>query len=265
MATFLLVHGAWHGAWCWERLTPLLEARGHKVVAPDLPGMGEDPTPLEDVSVEQWSEFIASAARRQDEPVILVGHSRAGIVVSQAGEYARESIAALVYLAAFLVPNGKTLEGVMRQIPARPESAGSLVMNADDTTSRIADDAVQRVFFNTTRPDLVERAKQLVGAEPMRSFTTPAHLTDARWGSIPRYYIECTEDRAIAPALQRMMQEKLPCRRAFQLSTDHSPFYSAPEALTECLDAIAADVGAVLTSASANSRLPLTSVRYARQ
>jgi pimeloyl-ACP methyl ester carboxylesterase len=57
---FLLVHGAWHGGWCWEMIAPLLEAAGHKVVAPDLPGMGHDRAPLESVSLESWAQLSAS-------------------------------------------------------------------------------------------------------------------------------------------------------------------------------------------------------------
>lgn len=251
MSTFVLVHGAWHGAWCWERVVPLLEAHGHSVIAPDLPGMGNDRTPLGAVTLEVWARFVAAIVRQQAEPVILVGHSRGGIVVSQAAEYVPDRIRTLVYLAAFLVPGGRTLLDTMRRIPPRPESKESLVFAPDQTTSTIAPDAVRRVFYNTTPDEWVARAAELSGPEPMVSFTTPLQVTDERYGLVDRVYIECTEDRAIAPPLQRLMVAEMPCREVIPMDTDHSPFYSAPDLLAAHLLAIAAKPPQVAGASSA--------------
>jgi pimeloyl-ACP methyl ester carboxylesterase len=250
MSTFILVHGAWHGAWCWQRVVPRLESHGHRVIAPDLPGMGDDKTPLGEVTLEQWARFVADIVWQQPEPVILVGHSRGGIVVSQTAEYVPDRIQTLVYLAAFLVPDGRTLLDTMRRIPPRPESKDSLVFALDQTTSMIAPDAVKRVFYNTTSDEWVTRAAMLSGPEPMTSFTTPLRVTEERYGSVDRVYIECMQDLAIAPQLQRMMIAEIPCREVITMNTDHSPFYSAPEPLAAHLMAIAA-------SRHRETRLPL--------
>lgn len=242
MATFVLIHGAWHGAWCWELLTPRLEEAGHRVIAPDLPAMGGDPAPLDQVSIESWAAFVADIVGGQRESVILVGHSRAGIVISRAAELAPANLLGLVYLAAFMVRDGQTLEEVMRQIPPRPESANSLTMAGDGRFSTIAPDAFERVFYNTSPPHLMARARALSGPEPMASFTTPLRVSEERWGRVPRFYIECSEDRAIAPDLQRRMRSALPCRRTISMSTDHSPFYSAPEELASHLRSVAEDL-----------------------
>jgi len=242
VATFLLVHGAWHGRWCWEQVTPCLERNGHKVLAPDLPGMGSDLTPLAEVSPESWAHFIADIVTGKNEPMILVGHSRAGLVISRAAELASEGLLGLVYLAAFMPLNGQTLQDLMQQIPPRPEAAGSLIIAPDGASSTIAPDAIERVFYNSTPPQLVARARALSCPEPMSSFTTPLVVSKSRMGTIPRFYIECTEDRAIAPRLQRMMQDALPCRRRFAMRTDHSPFYSAPTELADHLLAIAGEL-----------------------
>jgi pimeloyl-ACP methyl ester carboxylesterase len=241
MSTFILVHGAWHGAWCWERVVPLLESHGNRVIAPDLPGMGNDGSPLGEVTLALWAQFVAAIVGQQPEPVILVGHSRGGIVVSQAAEYVPNRIRTLVYLAAFLVPDGRTLLDIMRRIPPRPESKDSLIFAPDQTTSTIAPDAVKRVFYNTTPDEWVRRAAMLSGPEPMTSFTTPLSVTEERYGSVDRVYIACTRDRAIAPQLQRMMVAETPCREFIAMDTDHSPFYSAPDLLAAHLMAIAAN------------------------
>lgn len=239
MSTFVLIHGAWHGAWCWERVTPLLESACHRAIALELPGMGADRTPLAEVTLERWARMVAETIDAQDEPVVLVGHSRAGAVISQAAEYVPDQLASLIYLAAFLVPNGRTLLQTMQSVPPRPESEGSLVMSADGT-STIAPDAVGDIFYNTTPAHLVSRAAELVGPEPMAVFTTPLQLTPERWGKVPRDYIHCTRDRAIAPELQLKMVDALPCRRVVTMDTDHSPFYSAPEELADHLMALRA-------------------------
>jgi pimeloyl-ACP methyl ester carboxylesterase len=86
MARFVLVAGAWHGAWCWELVIPLLEARNHRAEAAELPGMGGDKTPLAGLDMMAWARAVAHVIELDLEPVILVGHSRGGVVISQVAE-----------------------------------------------------------------------------------------------------------------------------------------------------------------------------------
>ena len=101
MANFLLIHGACHGAGCWERVTPLLKAAGHSVVAPDLPGHGADTTRVSELSLKRYGEFVSELAA-SNGPVVLVGHSMAGAVISRAAEAVPDQIERLVYLTAYL-------------------------------------------------------------------------------------------------------------------------------------------------------------------
>jgi pimeloyl-ACP methyl ester carboxylesterase len=242
MTTFVLVSGAWHAGWCWERVTPLIEAAGARAVAPDLYGMGPDKTPLAQVSLALWADQVAELIRAQDEPVVLVGHSRGGIVVSEVAERVPERIARLVYLTAVLLPDGAALAGVTderrEERPERGDRQGYLVLGPDDT-STVAAERVGLNFYNTTAPEWVERAASLLTPEPMAVFRTPLRLTDERFGRVPRAYVECVQDKAIALRVQRAFQARLPCDPVVTLDTDHSPFYSAPEALAEALMGIA--------------------------
>ena len=86
MTTFVLVHGAWHGAWCWELVSEALQGKGHKVIAPDLPGMGADKTPLKDVSLASWADHVCGLIRPLGEKVVLAGHSRGGVVIVDVDE-----------------------------------------------------------------------------------------------------------------------------------------------------------------------------------
>ncbi|TAJ55182.1 MAG: alpha/beta fold hydrolase, partial [Chitinophagaceae bacterium] len=84
MKTFILVHGSWHSAWNWHRVAPILEKRGQKVFAIDLPGMGRDKTPVQAITLQTGVEKICSLIDSIDGKVILVGHSKNGIMISQA-------------------------------------------------------------------------------------------------------------------------------------------------------------------------------------
>ena len=235
MTTFVLIHGAWHGGWCWDEVAPLLRAKGPRVEAPDLPGLGKDTTPLAEVSLSSWTMFVADLVVQALEPVVLVGHSRGGIVISEVAQIVPERIQTLVYLAAFLVPNEKTLADMLSLSPAKPVTVGAVVMADDGTTSTIAPEKVVPVFYNTTPPALGTRAVKLISPEPMMSFVTPVRITGARYGAVRRAYIECTQDNAIPIELQRTMQLALPCDPVVTLETDHSPFFSAPEELCRAL------------------------------
>ena len=108
MARFVLVAGAWHGAWCWELVVPMLEAMGHRAQPAELPGMGSDKTPLARLSLELWAQAVADVIDSDPEPVILVGHSRGGVVISQAAELASDRIRLNVYLTAIMMKDGES-------------------------------------------------------------------------------------------------------------------------------------------------------------
>jgi len=171
--------------------------------------------------------------RAQPEPVVLVGHSRGGIVISQAAERVPEPIASLAYLAAFLVKPGETLLSTSARIAREP--APNVLIAREDGSTSVHPDAVGPNFYNTTDQAWVDRARSLLTPEPMAVFTTPLTLTEAAYGSVSRAYIECTQDNAVPLELQRLMQADLPCAPVFTLETDHSPFYSAPDQLAACL------------------------------
>ncbi len=233
MATYVLVSGAWHAAWCWERVVPLLRSAGHEVLAPDLVGMTDDGVAAHGVTLATWADQIAAVVAAQPEPVILVGHSRGGIIISEAAERVPDRIATLVYLAAFLLRSGETLLDVSGSVP-RDIPAGTIVPAADGATSTVRPDQIGPVFYSTTAPEWLARAAAQLRPEPMAAMATPLALGD-RFAGVRRAYVECRHDRAVPLDLQRAMQAALPCDPVFTLDTDHSPFFSAPEALAAAL------------------------------
>ena len=237
-ATFVLVHGSWHASWMWRDVVPLLEAQGHRAVAIDLPAHGEDATPASDVTLDSYARAVCGAVNAQSEPVVLVGHSMAGVVITQAAERCPENIELLVYLCGFLPRNGEALvdldqSGTDSLVPS------NVVVDRESGCSDVRRDAIRQAFYGDCSPEHFEFAMAGWQAEPLAPLATPVRVTAERFGRIPRVYIECLEDRAVAPALQRAMYEASPCREVISMHTSHSPFFSAPEDLVRHLAFVA--------------------------
>jgi len=237
MSRYVLVHGAWHGGWCWDKVVSLLQKKGHEVEAPDLSGHGKDRTPISEISLQAYADHICGMLDAQPEPVILVGHSMGGAVITQAGEYRPEKIKFLVYVTAYLLQNGESMMQVYMQ--DTESSLGSAIIMAEDQTyMTLRDDAVKEVLYgDCSHPD-VARAKSLFVPQASAPFATPVISTEENFGRIPRVYIECLRDRAISPSVQKKMYTALPCKKVISMDTSHSPFFSAPEELVTHLTSL---------------------------
>jgi pimeloyl-ACP methyl ester carboxylesterase len=230
MSTFVLVHGAWHGAWCWHKVVPLLRDRGHTVLVPDLPGHGRDRTPINAVSMAAYAQRVADVMRTAPEPVVLVGHSMAGFVISAAAEQQPETVTKLVYLAAYLFEDGQTFADVASQDTGSIVSSG-FVPSPDGASMTVSASVLKEAFYADCSDADVALAELALGPESLAALGARLHVTPSRWGRIPRVYIECTQDRAISIASQRQMVARQPCEKVITMETGHSPFFSAPERL----------------------------------
>jgi pimeloyl-ACP methyl ester carboxylesterase len=237
-ATYVLIHGAWHGAWCWRKIVPLLEAEGHRVFAPDLPGHGDDTTEMAAVTLDSYTDRICQIVCAQTEPVILVGHSMGGVAITQAAENCHQRIAALVYLSGFLPCNGQSLLTWASQDQDSMVNPSTIDSRADGVLD-FKPEHVREAFYGNCAEEDVAFASSRLGAQSGALLGTPVRTTAERWGRIPRYYIECYRDRAITLRVQREMQKQSPCRQAFAIDTDHSPFFSAPDQLAKVLSRVA--------------------------
>jgi pimeloyl-ACP methyl ester carboxylesterase len=225
--TFVLIHGAWHGAWCWHQLTPLLEASGARVLTPDLTSME---------SLDDGANLVSGIAAREPG-VVLLGHSRGGAVASRVAELAPEAIHRLVYLSAYLLPDGGSVAE-----EARRDSGSLVVPNMVPArrglTCVIRDEVLRETFYGECADEDFEYARARLTPEPLRLLAAPLRISAERFGRVPRAYIETLRDRAVTLAAQRRMQAVLPCDPVFTLDTDHSPFLSQPEALARILISI---------------------------
>jgi len=234
MSTFVLIHGAWHGAWCWKKIIPLLEKEGHKVEAPDLPGHGSHIVPIEEISLQLYVNHVCSIIDSQTKPVILVGHSLAGCTISQVAENQSEKVKTLVYLSAFLLRKG---EAAVNYTLSDPEAIvlPNLTMPEDFSYSTVNEDIIKEAFYGFCSDDDVAFSKPLLVSEASEPFQAPVKTSEEKFGRIPRVYISCLQDKAISPSIQEKMYTNLPCEKLIRMDTDHSPFFSAPEELARHL------------------------------
>tara|TARA_B110000444_G_scaffold208546_1_gene202969 strand:+ start:788 stop:1501 length:714 start_codon:yes stop_codon:yes gene_type:complete len=235
MSTYVLIHGAWHGAWCWDRVVPLLEQLGHNVVTPDLPGHGDDKTPLHKVTLQAYADKVCEVINVQAEPVILVGHSMGGMVITRAAEECSSNIETLVYLSAVLLGNGVPMI-------EDPEALiiPSMTLSADKSFFTIKEEMIKSAFYEDCSDTDIAWAKSKLTPQSAKAFGTSAATvtTEENYGCLTRVYIECLRDQAITPAVQKAMYTNTPCAKVISMDTDHSPFLSAPGALTEHLHSL---------------------------
>jgi pimeloyl-ACP methyl ester carboxylesterase len=233
-----LIHGGWHGAWCWDRVAPLLEQDGHEVVRFYLPGHGEDRTPAVEVTLEGYTDRVVDARDALPEPVVLGGHSLGGAVISQAAERRPEKIEKLVYLCALLLPSGKSA------IEASQDDGGSVILkNAEVEEDRgriiLTEAGMREALYHDCPEEDFERARRLISPQPLAPLGTPVEVTEGNFGSVRRTYVHTTQDRVVSPAAQEKMYAELPCEKVVSMATGHLPFFAAPEELAGHLDSLA--------------------------
>ena len=236
MTTFVLVHGAYHGAWCWYEVRPELESRGHEVVTFDLPAHGVDTTPPTDVTFGDYVERTCDAIDAQDEPVVLVGHSMAGMVVTQAAERCPDGIDTLVYLTAYLPANGESM------VDQRVE--GSLIsrnftVHRERGVGAVAEDALEELFYADCSASDRALARSLIRPEPLDPLSTPVDISEGRFGSVRRAYVRCEDDQTITPEQQRRAVDERGCDAELTLEAGHSPFLAIPAQTADALEAAA--------------------------
>ncbi|MET7680394.1 alpha/beta hydrolase [Streptomyces sp. NPDC005423] len=268
----VLVHGFWHGSWCWSPVTEQLAARGVAAVAVDLDGHGlksrspgsrwgrpfvsaefaVEPSPVAGVTASSAAASLVEQVRRigNGRPCLVVAHSMGGVVATAAAELAPELFAGLMYVSAFAPVNGMPAgqytflpesagEQVASNLAADPASVGALRYDTGDSLRRAA---IRSTFYNDDVDEATaEAAISLLTADAPagiagESFT----VTAERYGSVPHSYVICTRDNAVRPALQRLIVGEIDAVSArptavVELDSSHSPFLSQPSVLADLI------------------------------
>ncbi|AZB72971.1 alpha/beta fold hydrolase [Synechococcus elongatus] len=234
MGTFVLIHGAGSGAWVWHKVAPRLEHQGHTVITPDLPGHGRNPRPMAEITLARYADSVCDILRAQSEPVVLVGHSLGGAVISQAAEACPEKIQTLVYLAGYLLRNGESPLDIS-QTDSESLMMGTAVFSDDQLSATCQPEALQELGYADCSAEDLALVRSLITPQAVAPLSTPVQITAERAGRVPKVYILCTQDKVIGPATQRRMAEAGGCDRLLTLDTSHNPYLSAPQAVADCL------------------------------
>jgi len=274
-AVFVLVHGGWHNHSAWNKVTPILEANGFAALTLDLPGAGinaiaptslglrpfdaaafaAERSPIAGVTQEERTQAVVAmvkeAASRSDSKVILVGHSAGGMTISAVAEQVPHLLQAVVYLAGFMVPNGMPLLAMLQHetlssalapglFVGDPFAIGATRIHAG-STDEIYRSLLKAAFYaDVPEPEFAHAASQLHCDESNAGALALSEITPGKFGTVPRHYIRCTQDRAIPLTGQDHMIATVD--RAIggettthTLESSHSPFLSQPAILTKVL------------------------------
>ena len=224
---FVLVHGGFHGAWCWERLIPELEQRGHTALAIDLPGYGarlrEDPT------LAEYRDAVVEVIETDD---VLVGHSMGGFVTTMAADAAVDRVRHVVYLAAGLPVEGQPMftSGASDAL-----SNTTMLMTVDDGRRmqfRSAEAATD-FFYHDCPPDLAQWACSRLTPQPLAVFSEAISVPRFWEGEPPRSLILCRQDRAGGDDAATDRTTARLGVEPFWIDSSHSPFLSQPATCAE--------------------------------
>jgi len=268
----VLVHGSWHGSWCWSLVTEHLAGLGVPAVAVDLDGHGlkgpspaarwrrpfdpaayaTEPSPVAGVTVSSVAASLIGQLRRigNGRPCVLVAHSMGGAVATAVAEQAPELVSELVYLSAYAPVSGRPVSyyfglpeaghAVIDLLVADPAVVGAFRMDTGDPERQRA---IQDVFYHDVDPAIAAAATALLTPDgPAAIAGETVTVTAERYGSVPHTYVVCLQDKAFPVALQRRFVSEIDAVSAEpttvrELDTSHSPFLSRPAELAEAIAA----------------------------
>lgn len=214
----ILVHGGWHGAWCWAALEPALRAHGHDVHAVELSSHGTDPATVGDLhsDVEQVRRTAGGIAG----PVVLLGHSYGGLVITEAAA-GLDNVTNLAYLAAFFPAQPGTS---MRSLTGGGRAPW---LDFTDGLMSVAAGWGSKLFYSDCAPEVAADAERRLLPQSAASFGQ--QVTTTTWRTVHSTYLICTDDHAVAPAAQRDWAALVD--DSVEIRSGHSPMLSQPEHL----------------------------------
>ena len=215
--TVVLVHGAWHGAWCWEQVVTRLDGAGRRSVAVDLPSMSSASATLADDIA-----CVCAALDAVDGEALLVGHSYGGVVVTDAGRH--PAVAHVAYITAFALESGESANENTLTGGEGVTTLADAIMVGDGVT-RVDPDLAVPAFFHDCPPAVARDAANRL--RPMSLTAMQGKVEGAAWREKPATYVVCTDDRAIPVPLQRSNAARV--GNTLEWPTSHSPFLSRPD------------------------------------
>jgi pimeloyl-ACP methyl ester carboxylesterase len=230
---FVLIHGAWHGGWCWDGVIRELKKAGHTAEAPTMPGA----RPEDDRSRVQFSDYVdklVDVLNQQAAPVVLVGHSSAGFMMQAAAPKVPDKVAQLIFVNAFILPNGKSQFDLVP--PEASEGLTAAAQAAPDNCVPVLEDFVRNVLM---AGDPVEKQDALISRlvpQPLVLFTTPVDTRAfEQLSSVPKSVVFCKNDSSLPPGAYVRMAQGLGDHKLIEVDGGHETLYTRPELIAGAL------------------------------
>lgn len=229
MAEIVLVHGAWRGPWCWQKVQEYLQRDGHRVHAPALTRKGRQ---QQAANFETYLDCIQKLLTKCARPVVLAGHGTAGALVAEAAARMPGQVERLSLVAGLVPPPGKSIMECLQENPASALRGNLQVKNgfAEPVAA-----VLRSALYHGCSKELFEFAEERRQPEPLLPLNSPLRLNRQGLAGVPISYIECIEDQTVHISLQRTMAEELGCNPVITLQTGNAPFFSAPAALAAAI------------------------------
>ncbi|MEH2276262.1 MAG: alpha/beta fold hydrolase [Nostoc sp.] len=241
---FVLIHGAWHGGWCWDGVIRELENAGHTAVAPTLPGNNPDDD-FASVTFADYLDTIAAVLEQQQEPVILVGHSSAGFLLQAVAPRAAKKIAHLVFHNAFILPNGASqLDMFLPEVAQILIDAAMTVATpygsiaSPDKSVPILEDLIRNALMKDDSTEVQNALLSRLVPQPFVLFNTKVNTNDFLALKIPRTVLFCKDDRSLPPGTYLKMAQSLGTYELIECPGGHETLFINPKIIADALKKI---------------------------
>lgn len=230
--TFVLVHGAWHGGWCWSEVANLLKKQGHQVFTPTQTGLGERSHLIsKEITLNTFIDDVANLIVWEDlEEVILVGHSFGGNTISGVADRLPHKIKKLIYLDAMIIDAGETPLSTLSK-----EIAENRIQAAQDSSDGLSLPIPPAKAMGIFEEDQVAFLNKKLTPHPFSTFLSPLEIKNPPGNSLPLVYILCTNP-IYKPLEDSRAKAKEMGWPMIEINTGHDAPISAPQKLAELLD-----------------------------
>jgi len=194
--TFVLVHGAWHGGWCWRAVMSALERDGHRAFALDLPGHYDNQRDHAEVTLTSYVEYVAHYISERDlRDVVLVGHSLGGLTISGVAELVPDRLKRVIFASAMVMIDGERPGAELERVaPGRPGSRGD---KTGPFSVLVKPEDFPRYYIQDGSPDLASFVYTALVPQPTRVITEPIPYRGFAALNLPTGYIVCEDDLAM--------------------------------------------------------------------
>jgi len=234
MKTYVLLHGAWHGSWCWNKVIPLLRTKGDTVITPDIPWTFDNLYPNRSIDMNLFAAQLCELIVDLNVQVILVGHSMAGLLSSIIISKIPDHISSAFYICGFIPAHGQCIND-LESIMSNSTIASNMFLDQKKRSMIVPDTCIKEGFFHDCNEIDYNFVKQRIKPQLVSTFLHTMDIDYSKLTDTRKIYIECKDDKAVPILAQREMQKNTNIDQTLSLPCGHSPFFSLPEKLVQLL------------------------------